>query len=236
MKYRHHLLIILISSVLLLNGCATTKSFSSVDKLNEGTTDRISKIAIMPADVTLWILTAGGMLEPQAEWTKTALNNIDKSLEIIDKTRISDFIKYQKPEESGSIYKRIIEYERLHRAVGHAILFNKLQYPLPTKKNLFDWTLGDGTTFIKDYTGANYALFIHINDSYSSSGRVLLQVVSALLGQAVPGGQQAGFATLVDLSNGNVVWFNFLQRGVGDLRDQESALKTVELLLDKLPD
>ena len=107
---------------------------------------------------------------------------------------------------------------------------------MPTKKNIFDWTLGDGTKAIKDFTGADYALFIHVNDSYSSGGRVVLQLAAALLGVGVNGGQQAGFASLIDLSNGNVVWFNYLQRGVGDLRTETPALITVELLLDSLPD
>jgi len=59
---------------------------------------------------------------------------------------------------------------------------------------------------------------------------------SALLGVGVAGGQQAGFASLVDLSSGNVVWFNFLNSTVGDLRTEEPALKTIELLLKDLPD
>jgi len=220
----------------IASGCATTRSFSSVDSLNQSYTKNISTIAVMPPDVTLSILTAGGALEPQAEWSIAALNNIDSSLVVIDNKRESDFVEYLRPDESDPIYKTIVEHEQLHRAVGQAILFNKLQYPLPTKKNIFDWTLGDGTKAIKDFTGADYALFIHVNDSYSSGGRVVLQLAAALLGVGVNGGQQAGFASLIDLSNGNVVWFNYLQRGVGDLRTETPALITVELLLDSLPD
>ncbi len=222
--------------LLIVSGCATTTNFSSVDSINQQYSKNISKITVMPADVSLSILNAGGGLEPQAEWTEAAIQNINQALEVIDNERTSNFVEYKPPEENSAVYNTIVEYERLHRAIGQAIIFNKLYYPLPTKKNLFDWTLGDGTVAIKEYTDADYALFIHINDSYSSGGRVLLQVAAALLGVGVGGGQQAGFATLVDLSNGNVVWFNFLQSSAGDLRTEEPALKTVKLLLDGLPD
>ena len=227
-------LVLLFLFVLLISGCATTKEFSSIEKLN--TDANIQKIAVMPIGVTLSILTAGGVLEPQAEWTKNAEKNINYAMKIIDRNRNSSFVKYQQPEETSSYYKTIIEHERLHRAIGQAILFNKYQFPLPTKKDVFDWTLGSGTKAIKEYTNANYALFIYLKDSYSSGGRVLVQIFAALLGVGVSGGQQAGFASLVDLSSGDVVWFNYLSSTAGDLRTEEPALKTVELLLKDLPD
>ena len=71
--------------------------------------------------------------------------------------------------------------------------------------------------------------------AFSSSGRVALAVVGALLGVAVQGGQQVGFASLVDLRNGNVVWFNTLLSQYGDLREPESAASATEDLLDELP-
>jgi len=129
-------LVLLFLSVLLFSGCATTKEFSSIEKLN--TDADIQKIAVMPIDVTLSILTAGGLLEPQAEWTKNAKKNINYAIEVIDNNRNSSFVKYQQPEETDSYYKTIIEHERLHRAIGQAILFNKYQFPLPTKKDIFD--------------------------------------------------------------------------------------------------
>ena len=219
---------------LILSGCAITKEYSSITELTPS--DEIKKIAVMPVDVTLSILTAGGLLEPQAEWSKDAETHIQTAIAKIDGKRSSSFKKYSKPNESDLLYKTIVDHERLHRAVGQAILFNKYQFPLPTKNDLFDWTLGKGTVAIKDYTEADYALFIYINDSYSSGGRVLAILAAAVLGVGIPGGQQAGFASLVDLSSGDVVWFNYLNSTTGDLRTEEPALTTVELLLKGLPD
>ena len=60
-------------------------------------------------------------------------------------------------------------------------------------------------------------------------------VALALLGVGISGGAQIGYASLVDLKTGQVVWFNNLARGYGDLRDEKSALETVEALLKGFP-
>ena len=43
--------------------------------------------------------------------------------------------------------------------------------------------------------------------------------------KGLAGGSQTGYASLVDLRTGRVVWFNNLARGFGDLREPEPARK-----------
>jgi hypothetical protein len=57
----------------------------------------------------------------------------------------------------------------------------------------------------------------------------------ALLGAFTTGGEQMGYASLVDLETGRIVWFNDLQRMTGDLRDPQAAAETVEALLKAFP-
>ena len=56
-------------------------------------------------------------------------------------------------------------------------------------------------------------------------------VVGGLLGAYVPGGSQVGFASVVDLSTGDIVWFNRLVRNTGDLRTPDNAAETVRTLV-----
>jgi hypothetical protein len=56
-------------------------------------------------------------------------------------------------------------------------------------------------------------------------------VVGALLGVGVQGGTQVGFASVVDLRTGDIVWFNRLLRPQGDLRTPEAAAETVRALV-----
>ena len=58
---------------------------------------------------------------------------------------------------------------------------------------------------------------------------------SALLGVGIQGGVQVGYASLVDLQSGDIVWFNKIARGTGDLRTRAPAQETMRLLLVGLP-
>jgi hypothetical protein len=108
-------------------------------------------------------------------------------------------------------------------------------FALPTKAERFDWTLGTDVRQLKDEFAADYALFVYMRDSYASSGRVAVIVIGALLGATVSGGVQVGFSSLVDLRTGEVVWFNRLVSGTGDLRTPVPARRAVEILLADLP-
>jgi hypothetical protein len=57
----------------------------------------------------------------------------------------------------------------------------------------------------------------------------------ALLGVGIGGGMQIGYASLVDLNSGRVVWFNQLVRPSGDLREPEKAAETLNALLGQFP-
>ena len=48
-------------------------------------------------------------------------------------------------------------------------------------------------------------------------------VALALLGAISVGGSQTGYASLVDLNSGRIVWFNDLRRMSGDLRDPQGG-------------
>ena len=56
-----------------------------------------------------------------------------------------------------------------------------------------------------------------------------------LFGVNVEGGTQLGFASLVDLRTGDIVWFNRLVSKYGDLRSPERARAAVQNLLADMP-
>jgi hypothetical protein len=225
---------LLCAILLSSSACVTTQQQASVAQLAGGPEG--SSIVLMPLDVELYILTAGGLLEPQAAWTEAAQRHIATAIGKIDAERSLRFVEYHRPDPSESAATLLDELERLHGAVGQAILFHKYQVPLPTKKDVFDWTLGPDVAVLKQRTGADYALFLYIRDSYTSGGRILVALAAAFFGVPVSGGVQLGFASLVDLRTGNVVWFNHLVSTTGDLRTEAPADKTVHNLLDTLPD
>lgn len=181
-------------------------------------------------------MTASGLMEPQAEWTQNAHTYMADSIRNELTSRRTNFSVYEKDEtlEGDST---LVQLERLHEAVGFSVLYYHLgQVKLPNKHGVFDWTSGKDVAELKKTSGADYALFVFVRDSYSSAGRIALQVAAAILNVGVAGGQQVGFASMVDLESGDIVWFNFLASTSGDLREPEAAAKTVSKLLEGLPE
>jgi len=234
MKHRRWtwLLLLLVG---LLSGCAQSTALLR-DKSWQRPPGPV-RVVVMPPDVQLSELTAGGLLEPKADWTERAREHVAVALEQHLQAKGATVVPYQTPPGGGEEDPADVQLVKLHDAVGGAILVHKYLpvFALPSKGDRFDWTLGRGVDQLQVRTGADYALFVFLRDSYASSGRVALMVGAAILGIGVPGGRQVGFASLVDLRTGDIVWFNRLINPAGDLRTPEPAAKAVENLLVQLP-
>ncbi|QKS31441.1 MAG: hypothetical protein HT579_01825 [Candidatus Accumulibacter similis] len=189
-------------------------------------------VLLMPLDIELFSVSAGGILEPQAEWTEKAQANLRQAF----LTR-SSALKVNFMPLPGEVDEVVESLNRLHGAVGQAIaMHHRGLFELPTKEGRLDWSLGDEAALMRARTGADYALFAFVRDSYASSERVAMMVVGALLGFGLSGGMQVGYASLVDLGSGRVLWFNTLLRQSGDLRELEKARESCDALLEKFPE
>lgn len=195
------------------------------------------RVLLMQPDVQLAELTAGGLEEPRADWTAAAMQNVTKALTDFLKEREDTLILYRQPEGDQKTLYLHDQLIKLHETVGETILLHKYipYYELPTKSKTFDWNLGKGGNSLREQYGADYALFVYLRDSYVSPGRAVAMAAAAILGVSIRGGLQIGFASLVDLRNGQLVWFNKLFRPTGDLRTPEPAREAVQQLLIKIP-
>ncbi|MCY7294949.1 hypothetical protein [Alteromonas sp. a30] len=224
---------LLCLSFLVIQGCNSTSKASTVRALTTNVNSD-TKVLLMPLDVELSVLTAGGLNEVNAKWTKDAKGHMEKAIEFQLSRNNLNILDYQSPTDD--INSANVQLEKLHEAVGYNVLVHHFgQSKLPNKKHQFDWTLGEDAKLLKQQTGADYAMFVYVRDSYSSGGRVAMQVGLALLGVGVTGGMQVGFASLVDLNSGDIVWFNQLVSTSGDLRKAHGTQKTVANLLTGLP-
>jgi hypothetical protein len=64
---------------------------------------------------------------------------------------------------------------------------------------------------------------------------VAFAVLAAAAGYAVSAGSERGFASLVDLKTGDIVWFNVVNVGSGELKDKEGARAAVNNLFADIP-
>jgi hypothetical protein len=192
-----------------------------------------AKVVIMPTDIELFSISAGGIPEPKADWTEAATRHFKAAL--IEKKKSLGATALELSDRDAD---EVAEINTLHAAIARSVSlhhFGPSYFHLPTKAGKLDWSLGETVRVIKDKTGADYALFSWIRDSYASGERVATMIVLALFGVGVPGGSQVGYASLVDLSTGQIVWFNRLLRAGGDLREADKAAETLNTLLDKFP-
>jgi len=217
--------------------------------------DGTMNIVVFRPDVSVGSQQVSGLVEPKAEWTEEARANIREKL-IAQAAAFNAQVQFV-DELEGEHAALLTEYRALYEKVAGAIFDHLIVgNALPTKQkvvpnprgrsgrgkkvDLLDWSLGPGTARLKEVTGADYAMFVYTYDAYGDTGRKASQVVSALtctlLFCDIPdSGVHAGYAALVELSTGNIVWFNSDPEMGGDVRIAEGADKRVAQLMEGFP-
>lgn len=198
-----------------------------------------ARVVLMTPDVELAELTAGGVLEPNAEWTEKGKQFIVEALQTQIGARNARVAPYKLPSDAPLRQHDHQQLIKLHQAVGGAILAHHYgPLKLPTKEGRFGWTLGQGVNVLREDADADYALFLFVRDSYASAGRkaAMVAVTVLSLGHAVMGGGvHIAFASLVDLRSGEIVWFNRLVDPNADVREAGPASAVVKKLLEDFP-
>lgn len=221
-----HLVLCLLTWLLVPGAHAQAVKANGFERL-----DPAARIVLMPLDVELYSISAGGVPEPQAQWTEAASEHIRAAI-------------HQRESKLGQSLSqidahdpRVIELNHLHGAVAGAVAQHHYVplLRLPSKAERLDWELGSDMAWLRELTGADYALFVFVRDSYATVERKATIFVAALLGVGLGGGVQVGFASLVDLRQGQLVWFNRLVRMSGDLREALPAQESVAALLQSFP-
>lgn len=205
------------------------------------------KVVVFRPDVQVGSLGVGGLDAPNADWTNAARANIQQALENAANARQAN-LRFL-GEYDGDQGKVVDTYRGLFEAVAGSVFLhaavpgNRLPTklipdpdPKAPKRYRMDWTLGDGAARLRELTGGDYAMFVYTKDSYGDAGRKVAQALMAgLLGAYMPAGVHVGYAGLVDLRTGDVVWFNTDLAMGGDPREPDGAAKRVDQLLRGLP-
>ena len=205
------------------------------------------RIVVFRPDVSVGSLRVGGLDEPNADWTKAARDNIQRSMETAAEARDANMTFLG--EFDGADGDIVNGYRGLFEAVASSV-FIHATFPgnnLPTKlapnpdpkarkRYKLDWTLGEGAAKLREVTGGDYAMFVFTKDSYGDAGRKVAQLLMAgLFGSYIPAGVHIGYAGLVDLRTGDLVWFNTDLAMGGDPREPDGAAKRVAQLLNGFP-
>lgn len=193
------------------------------------------RVVLFRPDVSVGEQSTGGLDQPNAGWTEMAREQLTAAL---GKAQAERNIELKlMPELAGDDAKVMSDYRRLFKTVADSVIKHRLfgLDPLPTKEDKFDWTLGDGASRLGALGGGDYGLFFYTLDSYESGSRKMARLLASQMGAEQPSETNMGYAGLVDLKTGDLVWINVDVKMAGDVRTSEGAALRITELLDGFP-
>jgi hypothetical protein len=104
---------------LICMGCVTTTGY----RINPAPPNlpQNARVLLMPIDVQLFELTAGGLEEPKADWTEAAENHVYAALEYVIQLKQDTLIPYQPPPYDPEKARANDQLMKLHAVVGQSI-------------------------------------------------------------------------------------------------------------------
>lgn len=237
MRHIRTLGLLLLASFLLI-GCQTFPRHKVHHSLLEKSESELPKrVLLMPMDVTVSELSAGGLAEEVPDWSKQAEDNLLAELT----NNAQQHVKLELislPQLTENEQHAVEQHQALYDTVGGTAMALTMM-PIAAwehKNRNFDYTLGSGLSFLADKTGADTALFIVGEDMISSSGRKAAFVVAAAFGVGLQMGHTVVIGGLVDLRSGDILWLNYtVDTDNTTLTDRADVAEVLNELFEKYP-
>lgn len=234
-------LIALVVLVLVLGGCATgaPTAYRVHYSLHEDPVRPApTTMVLLPPDIKVSEVSAGGVVEEVPAWTEKATANIKRGITAYAATKANLKI-FTFPTIAENERAVVDEHLALYDVVaGNAYQVTTVGGPAwKHKADHFDYTLGDGLAFLKKRTGADAGLLVIGRHQIATGGRVAASVLAALFGGAyLPTSRNFLTLGVVDFETGDILWFNYTVGASGkDMQKVENAGAIVKRLLEEFP-
>lgn len=203
---------ILITIVFFISGCA---SYVKKSPTFDESIKKTKTIAVLPADIEVYQLTAGGVRELIDEWSSQSKALVRDALERFLGSRFGFEIKSIDEDWLKKNHKELwVANRSLYNAVSLSALLHAYPGPntFPAKLKNFDYTLGHEVKKLSEVCHADALLFVHGIDHEATAGRVALFWWNLLMGAAtgvtiLPINPSFMTVGLVDADTGNLEWF-----------------------------
>lgn len=227
-------LVVAVVSLLLAGSAAEAKVKTNGFRFPAG---KVARIIVLRPDVEVASVGIGGVEEPNADWTAAAREKLVTQIAAQQRAGGADVVFL--PDQEGDNAKLVADYQALFRTVAAAAAEHAMKRGggLPTKGDRFDWTLGPGAAKLGEIGGGDYALFVKTHDAFGTGARKAFRLlVVGPMGMLLKGsGVHRSYAALVDLKNGDLVWFNVDPGSGGDPRTDAGATKRMGQLFGDFP-
>lgn len=203
---------LLAALVLFLPGCSTPTTYLARPLAEPAAPGLPKRVLVVPPEVNVVEVTAGGIGEKDKEWSQQATENLLTSLR--GQAGKGDLFELVPMPVLTQEEKDAVD---AHRAMFDLVAANASQHALSTysfwkeRAAKLHYTVGPGLGFLAEKSGADAALFISAEDAVSTGGRLAVLAATILLFgmPAITPGYSYLAAGIVELSSGNLLWHNF---------------------------
>lgn len=201
--------------------------------------NNITTPQLIPPDIKVYELTAGGVQELRDDWCSTGKEN---ALKLLIEAFKEKQIEIKMIPIDKDIEEELEDIQALYRAVSISILLHTYNqnFLFPEKQKNFDYSIGPIDKILHKYN-ADSLIFVYGSDEISTGGRKALTTAGIIIG-AFTGvvitpraGITALSVALVDPA-GTILWYSIKgSQGEHDLRDYESTANLVKAILSDFP-
>jgi hypothetical protein len=194
------------------------------------------KVVVLPVDIEVVEVSAGGVEETVPDWSKEASQSVFKALSAaINKQGLKEIAA---PHFSDASAANVDEHLALYKLVVNTA--SRLGWKHKIKH--FDYGIGPGLRDIANKTGVDAAILVYGRDYVSTAGRKAravagnIPIVNIFTGPAPVLGHSFIHVGVVDLKTGDLLWMNSNTRdGSTNLRDPDDAAKMVKTIFEWYP-
>lgn len=196
-----------------------------------------NKVVVLPVNIEVVEVSAGGVQEKVPDWSREAAQNVFKALSAaINKQRGMKMVTA--PNFAGAAANNVDEHLALYKLVVNTA--SKIGWEHKIKR--FDYGIGPGLKAIANETGADAAIMVYGRDHVSTAGRKAravvghIPIVNIFTGPAPQLGHSFVHMGMIDLRTGDLLWMNSNYRdGSTNLRDPDDAAKMVNEIFEWYP-
>jgi hypothetical protein len=226
-----------LAIILLVAACAGPQHRLHYTVLENPDKTLPKKVVLLPADIVVNELTAGGVVEEVPAWSEQARKAISTALSRFA-SKSHHFENIPLPELSQKEQEKLEAELAFYDVVG-GTAYEVTRNPDKAWRHKlahFDYSIGNGLNFIRQKTGADAGIIVTAVDFVPTAERKAMWVAASAFGASIWMGNPIVFASIVDLETGNILWMNFaLEGSYSDLRDQKDADSMIEKLFKLYP-
>lgn len=230
-----------VGAVLIAVSVVTAPAHAAMSAVNPALVQHLDtrpkKVVLLPPQVFVYELSAGGVATRKTDWEADARANLARAAtrQALE-SRLFELVPAP-PLDSAELDQLDAHIGLYDRVAQSVFVYGRgEQAAWAHKKNEFDYTIGPGLAFLRERTGADAAMIVLGSDYISTGGRKAAFIVGLALGVALPLGQSFMTAGVVDLQTGDVQWMSFDSSSTMDTRDAADDDELMRTLFKTWPE